>query len=152
MAITPKQIEDAILTDLRAASTGAYYVERYEGPAGSADAMAEWIRRVQLPAVAVFCQGGERLDADEKERSVLRTGRFEVWVIHDKLRGYETAMVEPGGVYELLDALFARLQGSKVGIAALKTPLMWQREDHVATETESGRVVWAQVYETNFIR
>ena len=79
------------------------------------------------------------------------TARFEVWIIHDRLRGYETGMVETGGVQDLLDASFVRLAGSRVGLVWI-SPLEFVSEDHVATEESTGTMVWSQMWKTDFIR
>jgi len=140
--MTPKTIEDAMLTAL-AVKGDDFYVQRFEGTVEALDA---WVATVQLPAVAVFYEEG--LYDPANEFGTIENGelRFAVWVIHNRLRNYETAMVEPGGIYEILDDVAGVLRGNNLGLAI--KPLMRVNEMAVGMDTDSGRVIWSQVWRT----
>jgi len=151
--MSPSDVEDAIITTLKsAAEDSAYYVASYEGRAGSDEELANWIASVQLPAVAVFYAGSQYDPnaTDELRQTSMPEASYVVWVIHDRLRGYETAMKETGGVHEILNIIFKILQGSNVGVAI--EPLSIMDEIPVGAETLSGRVIWQQTYQTSFVR
>lgn len=151
--MTPVQVEEAILATLRAAAGGtAYAVERFDGRSGSDADLAAWIATVQLPAVAVFFAGAtyDAAGGDEETRIAQASARFEVWLIADTLRGYAEALVRSGGIYTLLDKVFAALNGARCGVDI--EPLQPVSELAGFAERETGRTVWIWTWATRYRR
>jgi hypothetical protein len=140
--VTRKAIEDAIIAALKAGLTTSFAVERYEGQSGSTEAMRQWIAEMpSLPAVAVFYAGSQNQTLDEEDLLLQANLTYSLWLIHDKTRGYEQALIDDDGVYEMLEEIETALNGKRVLPTIGK--LLVTDDQMIGAETESGRTIWA---------
>lgn len=144
----PRDIEDKILTEVQAALDGkSMDVKLFEGTQGS---LTEWLASVQLPAVAIWYDGRDSQPIAEDQRIRRVTARFQIWIIHDRLRGYLEAMREKCGLYDLMEDIEEKLQGSNLNLAI--EPLYMENEDMVLMDNDTGRIIWGQRWGTGYVQ
>lgn len=146
--VSRKLLEDAIIARLVAGMTTAFAVERFSGQAGNPDELLKWIKELpSLPAVAVFYSGGQNDTVGDFGEMLTKRVTYDLWLVHEKLRGYEQAMIDDNGIYEMLEEIDAALQG-KVVLAGTKR--MRVLDDQMLGAEFGNRVVWVVRVETEF--
>ena len=139
-----KLVAEAVLTTLKAAMTTLAYVEAIGHDVGSLD---EFIQYVKLPSAGVSYGGGVFTTDDEEAEITDEEMTIQVWIVIDDYHGYAAGMSESGGIYDILNQIAAQLQGQKLGldIAPLK------RITQSPLQRTPGRIMWSQIWRTNFV-
>jgi hypothetical protein len=118
----------------------------YGGDMGQLDAV---LLRSQTPLILVLFEGREPRSTDEEKRSIRSAAKFQLLIVHNRLHGPERATFGNSGLTTILEAAEDALKGFMPVDGC--SPLDLTSEVAIDLST-SGRLVWAQYWQTSYIR